>query len=406
MTDAPTPPAGLPPTNDTPAASEVMDGWFRSRLGGVAAPLVAAFLAFLVGAIVILAAGHNPLAAYRAIFDGTGLNPVSYFGDESDTAWRNLQQTLIVFTPLVCTALAVAFAFRCGMFNIGGQGQYFVGFFASIYIGTHLAGLPRLLHIVLAIVAAILVAMVWGGIAGFLKASVGAHEVITTIMLNWIAIYGGQWLFELGGPLQGPEPSLPKSGALLESARLPTFGTGLQPVHVGVFIAIAALVVYTLLLNRTTLGFEVRAVGFNPEAARYSGISVGRNYILALAIAGGFAGLGGALDNLGWKFTIATNDIQVSAVGFVGIAVALLGRNTAIGIFFSALLFAALQTGTSSRQIDSSIFPAELAGNLSTIIQALIILFVATELLIFYIWAARKKVGWGGASRRLRGAER
>ena len=149
----------------------------------------------------------------------------------------------------------------------------------------------------------------------------------------------------------------------------------------------------------------MRAVGFNPEAARYSGISVGRNYILALAIAGGFAGLGGALDNLGWKFTIATNDIQVSAVGFVGIAVALLGRNTAIGIFFSALLFAALQTGTSSRQIDSSIFPAELAGNLSTMIQALIILFVATELLIFYIWAARKKVGWGGASRRLRGAE-
>jgi ABC-type uncharacterized transport system permease subunit len=385
-----------PPPEDTPTVSQSLQSWFGSKLGGLVAPLAAAFLAFLVGAVLIVAAGHNPFAAYKAIFDGTGLNPVSYFGDGFDGAWTDLQQTLIIFTPLVCTAIAVAFAFRCGMFNIGGQGQYLVGIYASLFIGTRMAGLPSGLHIVLAIVAAILVGALWGGIAGLLKASVGAHEVITTIMLNWIAIYGGQWLFELGGPLQGSEKSIPKSDAVLEAVRLPTFGTGLQPIHIGVFIAIASLFVYAILLNRTTLGFEVRAVGFNPEAARYSGISVGRNYFLALAIAGGFAGLGGALDNLGWKFTLATNDIQVSAVGFIGIAVALLGRNTAVGIFFSALLFAALQTGTSSRQIDASIFPPELAGNLSTMIQALIILFVATELLIVYIWAARKKIGISG----------
>jgi ABC-type uncharacterized transport system permease subunit len=399
MTDAP-----QPPPEDTPTVSQSLQGWFGSKLGGLVAPLAAAFLAFLVGALVIVAAGYNPFSAYKAIFDGTGLNPVSYFGDGFDGAWTDLQQTLIIFTPLVCTAIAVAFAFRCGMFNIGGQGQYLVGIYASLFIGTRLAGLPSGLHIVLAIVAAILVGALWGGIAGILKASVGAHEVITTIMLNWIAIYGGQWLFELGGPLQGSEKSIPKSDAVLEAVRLPTFGTGLQPVHIGVFIAIAALVVYSILLNRTTLGFEVRAVGFNPEAARYSGISVGRNYFLALAIAGGFAGLGGALDNLGWKFTLATNDIQVSTVGFIGIAVALLGRNTAVGIFFSALLFAALQTGTSSRQIDASIFPPELAGNLSTMIQAFIILFVATELLIVYIWAARKKIGISGV-KALRQAE-
>ena len=391
MTESP-----QPPPEDTPTVSQSLQGWFGSKLGGLVAPLAAAFLAFLVGAVLILAAGHNPFSAYKAIFDGTGLNPFSYFGDGFDGAWTDLQQTLIIFTPLVCTAIAVAFAFRCGMFNIGGQGQYLVGIYASLFIGTRMAGLPDGLHIVLAIVAAILVGALWGGIAGLLKASVGAHEVITTIMLNWIAIYGGQWLFELGGPLQGSEKSIPKSDAVLEAVRLPTFGTGLQPVHIGVFIAIAALVVYSVLLNRTTLGFEVRAVGFNPDAARYSGISVGRNYFLALAIAGGFAGLGGALDNLGWKFTLATNDIQVSTVGFIGIAVALLGRNTAVGIFFSALLFAALQTGTSSRQIDASIFPPELAGNLSTMIQALIILFVATELLIVYIWAARKKIGISG----------
>jgi simple sugar transport system permease protein len=154
-----------------------------------------------------------------------------------------------------------------------------------------------------------------------------------------------------------------------------------------------------VILNRTTLGYEVRAVGFNPEAARYGGISVARNYFLALAIAGSFAGLAGAMDILGWKYTVATNDIQISDIGFIGIAVALLGRNKAFGIFLAGLLFAALQTGTSARQLDPTVFPAELAGNLSTMIQALIILFVATELLILYIWGARKRLGFAGPAR-------
>ena len=373
-----------------------MNAWFTSALGGIVAPIAATVLAFLVGGLVVVATGHNPIGTYQAIFEGTGLNPFSYFGDGRDAAWADLQQTLIVFTPLVLTAIAVAFAFRCGMFNIGGQGQYLVGLYAALLVGTNLSGTPSVFHIILAIVAATFAGLIWGGIAGILKATVGAHEVITTIMLNWIAIYGGQWLFELGGPLQGSEPSTPRSNAVFESVHLPAFpgGTGLQPLHVGVLIAVAALVVYTLLLNRTTLGYEVRAVGFNPEAARYGGISVGRSYFLALAIAGSFAGLAGAMDMLGWKYTVATNDIQVSAVGFVGIAVALLGRNRAIGIFFAALLFAALQTGTSSRQLDPDVFPPELAGNLSIMIQALIILFVATELLILYIWEARRKIGF------------
>jgi simple sugar transport system permease protein len=375
--------------------TQTVEAWFGTRLGGLAVPIAATLFAFVVGGIVIAVTGHDPFAAYKAIFQGTGLNPISYLGDGSRKAWFDLQQTLIVFTPLVLTAIAVAFAFRCGMFNIGGQGQYLVGFYASLVVGTHLAGLAPLPHIFLAMVAATLAGVVWGGIAGFLKASVGAHEVITTIMLNWIAIYGGQWLFELGGPLQGSQPSIPKSDPILPSAQLPHVpgATGLQPLHIGFFIAILALIVYTLLLNRTTLGFEVRAVGFNPEAARYSGISVKRNYFLALAIAGSFAGLAGALDNLGWKFTLATNDIQISTVGFTGIAVALLGRNRAVGIFFAALLFAALSVGTSSRQLDASIFPPELAGNLSTVIQGLIILFVATELLIVSIWEQRRRLG-------------
>ncbi len=379
--------------------SETLGGWFATAVGGILVPLAATILAFLVGGIVVATTGHNPLGAYKAIFEGTGLNPVSHFGEGAAGAFGDLQQTLIVFTPLVLTAIAVAFAFRCGMFNIGGQGQYLVGGYAALFLGLELSGLPAVLHIVVAIAGAIVAGAVWGGIAGLVKATVGAHEVITTIMLNWIAVYGGQWLFELGGPLQGSQPSVPRSDPVLEAVRLPTIGTGLQPLHVGVFIALAALVVYYVILNRTTLGYEVRAVGFNPEAARYGGISVGRSYFLALAIAGAFAGLAGSLDILGWKFTVATNDIQVSTVGFVGIAVALLGRNKAVGIFFAALLFAALQTGTSSRQLDPDVFPPELASNLSTMIQALIILFVATELLILYIWQARKRLGFSGPAR-------
>jgi simple sugar transport system permease protein len=375
--------------------------WFSTRIGGVVTPLAAAALAFLVGGIVVLLTGHNPLGTYRAIFEGTGLNYVFPWLDDQErrAAASDLQQTLIITTPLILTALAVAFAFRCGMFNIGGQGQYWVGLIGALYVGSHLEGTNGFVHVVLALGAATLLGFVWGGIAGILKAAVGAHEVITTIMLNWIAIYVGKYLFELGGPLQGSEPSVPRSHTIFESAALPEIWGRLQPLHAGIFVALAALVVYHLLLNRTTLGYEVRAVGFNPEAARYGGISVGRNYFLALAISGAFAGMAGAVDILGWKFHVATNDFDVGVVGFTGIAVALLGRNKAVGILFAALLFGALQVGTSTRQLDPEVFSPELAGNLATMIQGLIILFVGAELLIVYIWGLRRRVGFSGPAR-------
>jgi simple sugar transport system permease protein len=145
-------------------------------------------------------------------------------------------------------------------------------------------------------------------------------------------------------------------------------------------------------VNRTTLGYEVRAVGFNPDAARYGGISVRRNYFLAMAISGAFAGLAGSLDILGWQYRLATADIHASTIGFTGIAVALLGRNTAIGIFFSSLLFAALTIGTSTRQLDPDVFPPLLATNLTLIIQGLIVLFVGAEVLVLYLWQARRKL--------------
>jgi ABC-type uncharacterized transport system permease subunit len=373
----------------------VLSTWFSSRVGGILVPLAATLLAFLIGGLVVAVTGHNPLTAYKAIFEGTGLNWFFPWvaGETREQAANDLQQTLILMTPLVLTGLAVAFAFRCGLFNIGGQGQYWVGFFAALWIGTHFETMPRPLHVLFAIVASLVAGAIWGGIAGLLKATVGAHEVITTIMLNWIAIFGGSYLVEIGGPMQGSQPSIPRSDDVFPSAELwPIWGT-LPSLHAGIFIALFALVVYHLVLNRTTLGFEVRAVGFNPEAARYGGISVARNYFLALAIAGAFAGLAGSVDLLGFKGGVSTGDFPTNLIAFTGIAVALLGRNKAVGILFAALLFAALEVGTSTRQLDPEVFEPALAVDLATMIQALVIFFVGAEFLILYAWRARRFLG-------------
>jgi simple sugar transport system permease protein len=185
-------------------------------------------------------------------------------------------------------------------------------------------------------------------------------------------------------------------------------------LHVGLFIALAMPVVFWLILNRTTLGYEVRATGFNPDAARYGGVNVRRSYVMAMAISGLFAGLAGAIDILGWQFRLGVLDIQVSNIGFIGIAVALLGRNSAIGIPLGALLFGALVQGTSTRNpAIQDVFPPELAGNLTLIIQGLILLFVGADLLFLYLWQLRKKVRrwpsalpWPGGPYRGSGAVR
>jgi general nucleoside transport system permease protein len=355
--------------------------------GGVVVPLLTVLLAFLAGGLVILATGHNPLSTYKAIFDGTGLNWLLPWTSSADrpAAALNLQQTLIITTPLILTGLAVAFAFRCGLFNIGGQGQYLVGSYAAVYAGASLAGSPKLFHVLVAIAVAAAAGAVWAGIAGLLKATVGANEVITTIMLNYTAIYVGQYLFGLGGPLQNDaQRSVPVSNDVLIGARLPVFwgDPELQGLHIGLFIALVALIVFWAVLNRSTTGYEVRAVGFNPEAARYGGMSVARNYFLVMAVCGVFAGMAGAMDVLGWQFRVATNDIAIANLGFIGIAVALLGRNTAVGTMFAALLFGALLSGTSQRNLDPTIFEPELAGNLTTVIQGLVVLFVSADVLV------------------------
>ena len=377
---------------ERPSFQKVVGEWFSTRLGGIAVPLAATVLAFLIGGVAVAATGNNPASAYQAIFEGTGLNWFFPWvsGDTRAEAARDLQQTLLVATPLMLTGVAVAFAFRAGLFNIGGQGQLWAGVIISIYVGTHLEGTPRVLHILLALGAATLAGVIWGGIAGILKATTGAHEVISTIMLNWIAIFGGKYLFEIGGPWQGPQESIPSSAKIFDSARLWPIWGNIQALHSGLFIALFCLIIYFVLLNRTTLGYQIRAVGFNPEAARYSGISVNRNYFYAMGVAGAFAGLAGGLEITGWRFGTDVSNFDTNFVGFTGIAVALLGRNRAVGILFAALLFGALEVGTSSRQLDPTVFEPELASNLSTIIQSLVIFFVGAELLIIYIWRARK----------------
>jgi simple sugar transport system permease protein len=353
----------------------------------------------------------DTLKTYRAIFRGAGLNwffqvghhsisvPFSHSrvwfpwntDDISSLAASNLQQTLILWTALSLAGLAVAFAFRCGLFNIGGNGQYLSGSIAAVLIATELpraVALPGLLLIIVCVLGAMLAGAALSGIAGVLKGTVGAHEVISTIMLNWIVVWVGSYFFDIGGPFQthaaGAAGAVPSSNDVPDNAKLHVLWGDplLQGLHVGFFVGLVALVVYTIMLNRTTLGYEVRAVGHSPEAARYGGINVARNYFLAMAISGLFAGLAGGLDVLGWEYRVDITTIQGANIGFIGIAVALLGRNSALGVGLAALLFAALQTGTASRNLDPTIFAPGVGSSLAVIIQGLVVLFVGADVLI------------------------
>ncbi len=370
---------------------------FRRGLSGITVPILTTVIAFIAGGLIVLATGHNPVSTYSSIFNGTGLNWLFPWvsGSERATAAGNLQQTLLQATSLILVGLAVAFAFRAGMFNIGGQGQYTVGAIIAVWIGSSFAGMSPLLHVMFAIVAAAAAGAAWAGIAGVLKATTGANEVISTIMLNWIAIWLGVYCFQLGGPLQNPSmPSTPVSGNVVAGAKLPVFwgSASLQGLDVGIFIALALAVVFALLIKRTRLGYEARAVGFNPDAARYAGIDAGRTWIRVMLICGAFAGVAAALDILGWKFNVFTNDIQTSQIGFYGIAVALLGRNTAGGTVAAAVLFGALLTGTSDRNIHLSIDPT-LVEYLTFMIEGIIILLVSTDVITLRLLKGGRQIG-------------
>jgi general nucleoside transport system permease protein len=403
---------GQSPTPPPPPAPEFGDpGTLAARLavkqraGGIIVPIVTVIIAIVISIVVVAATEHSlhtSLLAFKEIFDGTGLGWIAHPTTNLQTslAAYNLSQTLLQTSTLILTGLAVAFAFRCGMFNIGGQGQYFVGLLVANWLGVSLAGLSPLPHILIAMGGGTVAAAAYAGVAGVLKATVGAHEVITTIMLNWIAFWVASWAFGVGGPLQDTSnPTSPVSKQVAPSGRLPDFWgvQGFQGVHIGFFIALACVAVFSILINRTTLGYEVRAVGFNPDAAAYGGISVKKNFIRAMAISGAFAGLAGTLDMLGGaqNYQVGQLDIPFIQVGFIGIAVALLGRNTAVGTLLGALLFGGLLYGSFHGLGSSSVIDPTLASNLTYIIQGLVVLFVGADVFILYVWNSRKKVRRG-----------
>src|SRR5919204_2732645 len=257
----------------------------------VGMPVLAVLTALALGAVMILATGGDPLHAYQGLWEGSLGRP------------QSISETLVWATPYIFGGLAVALAFKAGLFNIGVEGQIAVGSLASVYVGYAIKGIPFPFHMLLALLAGTLAGAIWGGIPGFLKARTGAHEVIVTIMLNYVAIQMTSFL--VSGPMKDPNPLIANAQTpkILQSARLPPLlPDPIFRVHWGFVVAILAAAFVWWLLNKSTLGFEIRTVGANPQAARYAGIGVGKTMTIAMALAGALAGLGASLEVVGLNF--------------------------------------------------------------------------------------------------------
>ncbi len=334
-------------------------------------PLLAVITAFALGAVVILATGGDVLKAYQGLWEGSLGRPPS------------LSESLVWATPYIFGGLAVALAFKAGLFNIGVEGQIALGSLAAVYVGYGVKDIPFPFHLILAVAAGSLAGAAWGAIPGFLKARTGAHEVIVTIMLNYIAIQMTSFL--VSGPMKDPNPLIANAQTpkILQSARLPSLlPDPIYRVHWGFVVAILAAVGVWWLLNKSTLGFEIRTIGANPHAARYAGIAVSRTMVVAMALSGGLAGLGASLEVVGLNF-YHTAGFSVG-YGFDSIAVALLGRSDAFGVIPSALLFGALRAGSSRMQ-----FLSQIPIDIINVIQALVLIFVAAPALIRWIYRVR-----------------
>jgi general nucleoside transport system permease protein len=315
---------------------------------------------------------------YVALFEGAFFNPHTASKGTLAGYVGPISETLTNATPLILGGLSVGLAFRAGLFNIGGQGQVIMGCIGGALAG-FLLPLPVGLHLVAAILGAALGGGIWALIAGYLKARTGAHEVIVTIMLNYVALYFLYWLINVKG-VHDPTRTDAISRKVDQSARMPLLSSGQLRLDLGLPLALAAAAAMVWLLERSTVGFEMRAVGANPDAARTAGMSVGRAYVLSMTVAGALAGIGGGMlvfGSSGLGNTFALTDAVGGSVGFDGITVALLGRGRPWGVVASALLFGALHAGGNRMQQT-----AHVAIDLVTVIQALIVIFIAAPALV------------------------
>lgn len=398
------PPEQLPPVQQstvhpttvqpTEAQSRWRGAFIKITQGNAIISLFSVLAAILVGSIMIAftdkdvqtAAGYffqrpadtfyaiwqSVAGAYSALFRGAIFN---FNADTFAKGIRPFTETLKFATPLIAAGLGVGLAFRAGMFNIGGQGQMLIAAAAAGWVGTTMT-MPWPIHMLTAIVAGIAAAALWAGIAGFLKARTGAHEVIVTIMLNHIAVYLLAWMLATQGVLQAPGSKNPKTAPMPESAVLPQILGPQFNLHAGLILALIAVAYTWWLLERSSLGFRFKAVGLNPHAARTAGINVGRMYFLAMVIAGALVGIAGASQVQGTVTSGFSGDID-AGIGFDAITVALLGRSSPIGILAAGVLFGAFKAGGFAMQASQGI-PVEIV----LVVQSLIVLFIAAPPLV------------------------
>ena len=375
-------------------------------------PVLAIFTGLVFGAIVIVATDASVIAAYRNFFHapGTALrdtwnvialaygslfigafgNPATIAhaiqvyratGNQKDLlqAIYPITESLVAVTPYILAGLAVAVGFKCGLFNIGAEGQFGIGALCSAFVGYSIKGLPWFIHLPLALLAGALGGAIWGAIPGYLKAVTGAHEVVNTIMMNYISYNLGDWL--LNGPMKAPGYR-PLTPVVQDSAMLPRFFPPPLRFNWGFFLALAMAVLVYWFLFKTTLGMEIRAVGANPDGARYAGMNIVRNFILAMTFSGALAGLAGATQVLGIDHWVGQN--FSAGYGFDSIAIALLGQSHPFGVVLAAALWGFLRSGATNMQSMAGI-PLDVIS----IIQGLVVIFVAAPAVIRWIYHIR-----------------
>ncbi len=388
-------------------------GQIKRLLRTLLIPFLAIVTALIIGALVIIFTDDSVYEAfgegvgqgivrafvvigeaYGAFYTGALGNPVRiisalFSGDPAQIrrAIYPLTETMRIATPYIFAGLAVALGFQGGLFNIGAEGQYFVAGLATVFVGYSLKGIPQIIHVPLALIAGMIGGGIWAAIPGYLKGKTGAHEVINTIMMNYIAFRFAEFMLDVGGPMARGD-GRPVSPEIELSAYLPQFFPNQLAfrLNLGFLLALAAAWLVWWLLYKTTLGYEIRTVGQNPHAARYAGMNVPRTIVITMAISGALAGLSGATDILGVIHFMP--NAFYSGYGFDAIALALLGKSHPLGVVLSSLLFGALRAGAQNMQ-----GIAQVPIDLTSIIQGLIIVFIAAPAIIRALYRVREAEG-------------